>query len=139
MHQGEPHDPSVCPSCGAVYREGRWQWLARPDHPELAVCAACRRTAEMLPAGYVYIDGAFADDHLVDILELVRREEASVRAAHPMQRIMSIDEHGGTTIVMTTGEHLARAIGAALNAAWDGALRIQNGSGAHLVRVYWRR
>lgn len=133
-----PED-AFCPSCGAVYRARRWQWLVHCAHAALVVCAACRRTADMRPAAYVYIDGLFADDHLVDVLELVRREETIVRMANPMQRIMSIDEHGGTTIVATTGIYLAHVIGAALSVAWEGALQIKSGCNGDPVRIYWHR
>ena len=49
-------EPSVCPTCGAVYHRGRWQWIARPQDAKEVVCTACHRMADRLPAGYVYID-----------------------------------------------------------------------------------
>ena len=24
-------DPTVCPQCGAVFHQGRWTWLTRPE------------------------------------------------------------------------------------------------------------
>ena len=37
-------EPTICPRCGAVYHEGRWQWMAHPPedaHDE--TCQACHR------------------------------------------------------------------------------------------------
>ncbi|GLU31118.1 BCAM0308 family protein [Trinickia caryophylli] len=132
-------EPTICRDCGAVYHEGRWQWLARPAQAKETLCMACRRIADALPAGYVYIDGPFAAAHLVEILERIRHHEAHAKREHPMQRIMSVDENGGTTIVSTTDVHLARGIGAALESAFQGSLVMKYSPDEYLVRIYWRR
>ncbi|RKP44188.1 BCAM0308 family protein [Trinickia fusca] len=132
-------EPTVCATCGAVYIGGRWQWRTRPEYAYKTICMACHRTVDLLPAGYVYIDGPFADDHLVDVLELLRRHEASAMEHNPMQRIMSVDEGGGTTVVATTGQHLAHVLGTALEAAYQGRLEVKYSHDKKLVRVYWRR
>lgn len=132
-------EPSVCPTCGAVYHEGRWQWLARPEHAKEVACSACRRTAERLPAGYVYIDGTFAAQHRVELLELIDHRAARARAEHPMQRVMSVETEGETTVVTTTDLHLARDLGSALKSAFQGALELKYSQDENLVRAYWRR
>ena len=32
------HEDTVCPQCGAVYHDGRWQWVAREGRSRAAVC-----------------------------------------------------------------------------------------------------
>lgn len=137
--RGKLSEPVVCQDCGAVYRGGRWQWLAHPNGAKQAVCMACRRIADALPAGYVYIDGAFAAEHRLELLRLVRNHGERAKAEHPMRRIMSVEEDGVTTLVTTTDLHLARELGTALQAAFRGTLRLKYGSGEQLVRVHWRR
>lgn len=132
-------EPSVCPTCGAVYHDGRWQWLTRPEHAQEVVCTACHRTADGVPAGYVYIDGAFAVDHRSEVLDLVNHHAARARAEHPMERIIAIETEGDATVVTTTGVHLARDLGSALKSAFQGTLDLKYGPGEQLVRAYWRR
>lgn len=31
-------EPTVCPQCGAVYHNGRWQWAPRPEQGREAFC-----------------------------------------------------------------------------------------------------
>ena len=132
-------EPTVCSHCGAVYRDGRWQWLPRPDDAEEAICTACHRIADRVPAGYVYIDGPFAQEHRAELLQLIDRHAQRARAAHPMQRVMSIDAEDRKIVVTTTDVHLARGIGSALKSAFQGELELDYPSDEKLVRVYWRR
>jgi NMD protein affecting ribosome stability and mRNA decay len=132
-------EPSVCPTCGAVYHSGRWQWSTRPQGAKEVVCTACHRMADRLPAGYVYIDGPFALDHRAELLELVNHRAARAQAEHPMQRVMSIDTGGGTTVITTTDVHLARDLGSALRSAFQGTLEVKYSHDENLVRAYWRR
>ncbi|KVD72636.1 ATPase [Burkholderia sp. ABCPW 14] len=132
-------EPTVCPTCGAVFSAGRWQWLARPDDAHEHQCGACQRTAERLPAGYLHIDGPFANEHLSELLQLLRHHEERARAGRPMQRIMSIDTDGGATVVTTTDVHLARNLGSALKSAYQGSLDLKYSLDEQLVRAYWRR
>lgn len=137
--RGKLQEPSVCPNCGVVYTGGRWQWLDRPDEAHEAVCTACRRTADHLPAGYLTIDGEFAAQHQVEIIDLLRRDEAKTRAQHPMKRIMSIEAENGTTVVATTDVHYTRDLGEALKSAFQGTLDLKYSRDEDLARVYWRR
>ena len=59
--------------------------------------------------------------------------------SHPLQRIMQMEEAGGKLIVTTTDVHLARRIGDALHAAFQGELSVKYSPDDFLVRVNWTR
>jgi hypothetical protein len=46
QRQQKLSDRTVCPQCGAVYHNGRWQWGSRPEHGDETLCSACRRINE---------------------------------------------------------------------------------------------
>ena len=56
-----------------------------------------------------------------------------------MERIMAIDENAGKTLVTTTDIHLARDLGTALKAAFQGTLELKYSKEENLVRAYWQR
>lgn len=132
-------EPSACSKCGAVYHQGRWQWIAQPADARQVKCAACRRIDEDMPAGYVSIEGQFARDHRDEIRSLVRHLEAREKAEHPLQRIMSIEEQDDKSLITTTDIHLARGIGEALEHAYKGQLEFHYNKDEYLLRVCWRR
>ncbi|SDD72406.1 hypothetical protein SAMN05421548_12455 [Paraburkholderia lycopersici] len=132
-------EPSVCPTCGAVYHEGRWQWATRPPGAHEVVCPACHRIADSEPAGYVYIEGDFATQHREELVHLLRHHEEQTRAEHALERIIAIEDEAGKTVVTTTGIHLARNLASALKAAFHGTLDLKYGKDENLLRAYWRR
>jgi NMD protein affecting ribosome stability and mRNA decay len=133
------HEPTVCPQCGAVYHEGRWQWLARPAGAHEEACPACRRTDDDYPAGFVTIEGSFFKEHRRELLQLVRNEEARAKAEHPLKRIMKVDDRDDGILVTTTDIHLARGIGEALHHAYQGELEYHYNEQENLLRVVWAR
>lgn len=133
-------EPTVCPQCGAVWQGGRWMWAATPAEAERHTCPACHRIADNLPAGFVLLSGAFFEEHREEILRLVANEEARERAEHALQRIMSMERmEDGAELVTTTDIHLARRIGEAVHAAWQGDLSFHYNDGEKLLRVHWSR
>lgn len=135
----KPKEPAVCPGCGAVFHEGRWQWLARPEGAHDETCAACRRIEERMPAGFVTLSGAFLKAHRAEILGVVRNEGERMRHEHPMDRIMEVKESDDVVEVTTTDIHLARRIGDALEDAYDGNLDFHYNEQEYLLRVHWER
>ena len=129
----------VCGSCGAVYHEGRWQWMTPAADALQTRCAACRRIEENLPAGYVSIEGPFSQSHRDELVNLVRHLERREKAEHPLKRIMAIEEDGGKLLITTTDIHLARAIGEALHDAYKGELDFHYNKEEYLLRIRWRR
>jgi NMD protein affecting ribosome stability and mRNA decay len=132
-------EPTVCPQCGAVFHEGRWQWLARPAQAHEELCPACRRIHEELPAGYVSVSGAFFKDHRDELLHLVKNEEDREKGEHPLKRIMKIEDEDDGLQITTTDIHLARRIGDALHDAYQGELEYHYNEAENLLRVVWTR
>lgn len=132
-------EPMVCSDCGAVFSDGRWQWIPPPVQADQVRCTACRRIHENQPAGYVTVEGQFAQDHREEMLNLVRHLETREKAEHPLQRIMSIDDQYGKLEITTTDIHLARGIGEALQHAYKGDLNFHYNKDQYLLRVHWQR
>lgn len=135
----KPPEPTVCPQCGAVFHEGRWQWIAKPANAHEELCPACRRIAEELPAGFVSIGGPFFQQNREELLNLIHNEEERAKAEHPLKRIMKIEDEGDGLLITTTEIHLARGIGEALHHAYQGELEFHYNENENLLRVVWER
>ncbi|HUA78469.1 MAG TPA: BCAM0308 family protein [Acetobacteraceae bacterium] len=136
---GKLHEPTVCPQCGAVYHNGRWQWTGRPAGAHEALCQACHRINDDYPAGTVTIGGDFLKLHKEEILHIVRRQEEIEKPEHPLNRIMGISDELDRITVRTTDIHLPRRIAEALKSAFDGALTFHYDEGGYFLRAEWRR
>jgi len=132
-------EPTVCPQCGAVFHDGRWQWLARPAGADEELCPACHRIHDGYPAGFVTVEGSFFKQHREELLHLVRNEETRAKAEHPLKRIMQIEDKDDGLLVTTTDIHLARGIGEALHHAYQGELEYHYNERENLLRVVWSR
>ena len=132
-------EPTVCPQCGAVFHDGRWQWLTKPAGAHEEMCPACHRIQDEFPAGYVSVSGAFFKEHREEVLHLARNEEARQKAEHPLKRIMNIEDQDDGIQITTTDIHLARGIGDALHHAYQGELEYHYNEQENLLRVVWER
>lgn len=137
--KGKLTEPTICQQCGAVYHEGRWQWLDKPANAQQETCPACHRVNDNYPAGFVTVEGPFFDSHSEEIRRLIQHHAEHERAEHPLKRIMAIENQQGAMLITTTDTHLARGIGEALRHAYQGKLKIDHDSGENLVRVHWHR
>ena len=128
-----------CRGCNAVFRRGRWT-RGEPGGPaRLALCPACRRVRERLPAGFVTLGGEFVAAHGAEIAALVRGCESRETSRHVLERIIDLQKRPGGFLVTTTGIHLARRIGDALARAYKGRLRYRYNKADKLLRVSWSR
>jgi hypothetical protein len=132
-------DPTVCPQCGAVYHDGRWRWDLAPAAAHQEPCQACHRINDAYPAGVVTLGGGYVNRHKAEILQLARNAEEQEKAAHPLHRIMNIEEGQGSIVINTTDIHLPRRIGEALRAAYEGDLDFHYEKESHFLRVNWKR
>ena len=131
--------PTLCPECGAVFADGRWQWLSKPEAAHSERCPACHRIHDRFPAGYVKLEGDFLAQHRDELVQLVRNLESREKAEHPLQRVMDIVDEDGGVLVTTTDVHLAHGIGEALHHAYQGALDSRYNREEKLLRVRWAR
>jgi len=137
--RSKPVEPTVCPDCGALFHEGRWQRLPAPAQAHRERCPACHRIHDRFPAGYVVLDGEFLNGHRDEVLHLLRHVESRANAEHPLQRIMDISRENSSMVVTTTDPHLARALGEAVHRAYRGKLEFHYNPEQNLLRVHWAR
>jgi hypothetical protein len=137
--KGKYAEPTACKDCGAVFRRGRWQWGTAPPGAHQALCPACHRVRDNLPAGTVTLEGGFVAGHHDELLGIVRNEETREKGEHPLHRIIAIDDAAERIVVTTTDVHLPRRIGEALKSAHEGELAIRYGADEYSVQVDWKR
>jgi NMD protein affecting ribosome stability and mRNA decay len=135
----KPPEPTVCPTCQAVFAGGRWTWDRIPHDAHEQQCPACQRIRDEFPAGYVMVKGEFIRDHRDEIVALIAAKEQSSKAAHPLQRIMAIEDVREGLQVTTTDSNLARGIGEALHDAYKGDLKLRYSRDENLLRATWKR
>jgi hypothetical protein len=136
---GKYREPTQCSGCGAVWHRGRWQWGAAPAGAEPAMCPACRRIHDKLPAGTIVLDGPFVAGHRDELVRLARNEAEREGRDHPLHRLMQVAETPGRVVMETTDIHLPQRIGEALQSAYDGELDVRYGDNEYSARVVWRR
>lgn len=140
MAAAKPDEPSVCRECGVVFSEGRWRWSPElPTDAAYALCPACQRLRDRVPAGFLSLSGNFFRKHRDDIMHLVENTVDTQQKEHPMKRLMSIEDSDGGVVVTFTDIHLPRTVGTAIERAYDGELEIRIAEEASIARVYWSR
>lgn len=130
----------MCPDCGAVYHEGRWQWMdSAPRDAHRISCQACHRIRDKYPAGLIVLSGGFVRDHRTELLQLARHHEAAEKQMHPLHRIMRIEEKDDTVTIETTDLHLPHRIAEAVEHAYGSECKVQYDREGYFVRVDWQR
>lgn len=133
----KPHEPTVCPQCGAVYHDGRWRWSPRPAGAHEALCQACHRTNDRFPAGIVTLSGPLVATHRAEMIELARHQEEAEKNEHPLNRIIDIEESPDRVVINTTDIHLPRRIVEAQKRAWHGKAEFHYEEDGYFVRATW--
>jgi hypothetical protein len=132
-------EPTRCPACSAVFARGRWRWGMTGSTASETLCPACQRISDDLPAGYVALSGKFVACHRDEVVARMRSVETREKAEHPLERVMAISRVPAGLLAKTTSIHLARAIGEALEDAYEGELHFHYKEAEALLRVQWRR
>lgn len=129
-------EPAVCAGCGAAWLQGAWQWTTPSAYAMQARCPACRRIDDGRPAARVTIEGGFAQQYRDELLSQARDLEADQKAAHPLRRIMAIEE-GEALHIDTTDTQLARDIGEAFVRSYKGTLEVDYDDTRQRTHVRW--
>ncbi|MGV3742678.1 MAG: BCAM0308 family protein [Burkholderiaceae bacterium] len=108
-----------CSVCGAVYKEGSWQWIEPSVDATAIRCPACRRMEEQAPAAYLEIEGKLIGQRKDEILDTVRDIERLEKSKDPLQRIMSIESMEKGLLITTTDVRLARSIAQLLQSSYQ--------------------
>ena len=137
--RGKLPDPTACPDCSAIYRQGRWSWGPAPDGADQVVCPACRRIRDRYPGGNLSLSGGFLAEHRAELIALARNVEARANQQHPLKRLMEIHEAGDAIEITVTHPNLARAIGEAVHSAYQGQLDFRYTEEENVLRVRWER
>lgn len=132
-------EPTHCPECGAIYRQGRWQWGESQTGAHEETCPACDRQRDHCPAGFLTLGGEFLAAHKDEILHLIHNVEAREKAEHPLKRIMTTEPQDDGLLVTFTDPHLARGAGEAVHHAYQGELEFAYQEEERILRVSWRR
>lgn len=130
-------EPTVCPQCNALFRDGRWSWGEVPQNVNEETCPACHRINDDFPAGFVTLHGPFFQAHRAEIVHLARNIEERDRQEHALQRIMAETDDEDGLLITTTDIHLARAIGEAVHRAYQGTLELHYSPEENRLRVAW--
>ena len=148
-HKSSKHmsEPAVCARCDAVYAKGHWTFDKNALKavglekivPQETVCPACRQIEADEPAGFVYLEGEFFNEHKKEIENLLRNEEEKFAETNPLARIVEWKKAKSRLTVTTTTEHLAQHLGRSLKKAYRGDVRYDFSHENKLARVYWHR
>jgi hypothetical protein len=92
-----------------------------------------------LPAGIATFSGDYFLKHEVEILDIIKNEEARSREKNPLGRVMEIAQDGNHLTVSTTEDKLAQKLGKEVYKAHKGELHYQWAHDQKMVRVNWVR
>jgi hypothetical protein len=138
--KSKPPEPTVCPVCYAVFKDGRWKWAdSWPIDAHRQTRQACHRTQDGYPAGVVTVSGAFALSHRAEVLNLARHHEQQEKREHALHRIMQIEEKPDSIVIKTTDIYLPHSIGEALRHAYKGSLEFRYAEESYFIEVKWTR
>ncbi len=135
-------EPTLCPRCGLVYKNRRWQRIAkfvREDAAEVHKCPACRKIEDHYAMGVVHITGDFYKEHREEILNMIKNEEKKEVVHNPLDRIMAIKQDGDRVEIETTSENLAIHLGRMLYHSYGGSVEYKFSDEQKLARVFWHR
>jgi len=131
---------TTCAVCGLVVVDGVWKKPASGARPRgRGICPACRGIRDDYPGGILKIKGKLSAARREEILNrarIVARQEAG---AHPLQRLMQIEESPEETILYFTGEHVPVRVGKALRRDFGGSLSIRYAPDEKFAVAHWTR
>lgn len=139
-------DPTICPSCGAVYTNKRWYFDIKLKTKILnegkyfeKKCPACKKIDDMYYMGVITLTGDFLRQHYEEIVRRIQNEEKKALRINPLERILRLKKESDRLTVETLTDNLAVRIGKAVYASFKGVLEIKFDSDHSIVHIYWKR
>jgi NMD protein affecting ribosome stability and mRNA decay len=137
---------AICQKCHAVFHNKRWsidEDLYKSKKKEMNVksiqCPACKKVRDKFPGGILKLKGAFLQEHINEIMNLIRNEEQKAMGFNPLERIMDISMTGKGVEITTTNEKLAQRIGKSIKKAYQGKVAYRWSDDTKLLRAEWER
>jgi NMD protein affecting ribosome stability and mRNA decay len=112
--------------------------VAEGEEVKATYCPACLKVREGYWQGVVEISGIESKDKL-EILRLIRNEEARARLKNPLERVIAIVADKTGMRVETSTEKLAQRFGRALRKARGGAVTYKWSERNKFARVMWQK
>lgn len=139
-------EPTVCPSCHAIYHKKRWFFddgmyhdLKKTKGVNWQKCPADRKIEDHYPMGVVKLYGPFVNEHRDEIINLIRSEERHAMEKNPLERLMRVERRDTGLNVETTTDGLALRIGRVLSRAYKGKAEFDWKYSDKSVLVQWGR
>lgn len=107
-----------CSGCGAVLKNGSWQWIEPSIDAVDTRCPPCKKMDEQTPAAYLEIEGSFLEGAKEELIATIHEMERLEKSKDPLQRIMSVDASERGLLVTTTDVRLARGIAQLLQTSY---------------------
>ncbi len=137
---------AVCKKCQAVFQNKRWSidedlYKSKIKEGNVASiqCPACKKVRDNFPGGILKLKGEFLQEHMNEIMNLIRNEEQRAMGFNPLERIMGISSTGKGLEITTTNEKLAQRIGKSIQKAYQGKVAYRWSDDTKLLRAEWER
>lgn len=128
---GQPHEPTVCARCGAVYSRKSWRHNHSLTDDQLeriawGFCPACDEVSRQEGQGRIVIRGPGLANSRTLIRSRVQNISQRAMVTQPERRIVSLDtvksDDGDALEILTTSQKLAHRIGHELKKAFGGRI-----------------
>ncbi len=137
---------AVCKKCQSVYHNKRWsidEDLYKSKIKEMNIksiqCPACKKAKDNFPGGILKLNGSFLQEHISEIMNLIRNEEQRAMGFNPLERIMDISTTKKGLEITTTNEKLTQRIGKSIQRAYQGKVAYKWSNDPKLLRAEWER
>lgn len=134
-------EPTICKVCGLVFSDGIWKKTDKPKGEYFEdICPACKRIKDNYYGGILNLKSDIIKTKKDEIVNLMRNKEKESENINPLRKIGKIEEINENEMnIYTTFEHLAVAIGKAIQRAFKGDLEIKYKENDKVARVYWTK
>ena len=100
---------------------------------------ACKKVRDNFPGGILKLKGTFLQEHIDEIMNLIRNEEQRAMGFNPLERIMDVNTTSKGVEITTTNEKLTQRIGKSIQKPYQGKVAYRWSDDTKLLRAEWER